>query len=104
VYVLLGGKYTTFRRMTQELAKEIVPRLGKPYYPNLTLNPLRQKSLFPTFGPKPQVTLDLIKKVIQEERVTTLEDLLKRRLSVIKDLQSNDSIQGLSVNEIKNLF
>src|SRR3989344_5148173 len=48
-YVLLGGKYTTFRRMTQEIAQELVPRLGKRYQPNLTLNPLRQKSLMPTF-------------------------------------------------------
>ena len=57
-YVLLGGKYTTFRRMTQEIARELVPRLGYRYSPNLTLNPLRQKSIMPTFGAQPKLTLD----------------------------------------------
>lgn len=103
-YVLIGGKYTTFRRMTQELASEISNRLGKRYNPNLTLNDLRQKSLYPTFGKKPQVTMDLIKKIIKTEKVQTFEDLMKRRLSVLEDLETLNEFQGIEISEIKKLF
>lgn len=103
-YVLIGGKYTTFRRMVQEIAQEIVPKLGKRYSPNLTLNPLRQKSLMPTFGERPEITLNLIKKVIAREYVTTFEDLIKRRLSLLEETQDLQSINGIPVAEIKSLL
>jgi glycerol-3-phosphate dehydrogenase len=103
-YVLLGGKYTTFRRMTQDLAKEIVPRLGKIYRPNLTMNPLRQKSLMPTFGKKPPLSPELVKKIIAQENVTTFEDLVQRRLSMVEDPASLKDVMGIPVGEIKTLF
>jgi glycerol-3-phosphate dehydrogenase len=103
-YVLLGGKYTTFRRMTQELSREIVPRLGKRYEPNLTLNPLRQKSLMPTFGDKPSLTMDLVKKIIETEKVTTFEDLVQRRLSLIHAPEKLHDIMGLPVEKVRKLF
>ena len=103
-YVLIGGKYTTFRRMTQEIAQELVPRLGKRYSPNLTLNSLRQKSIVPTFGKKPVLTMDLIKKIIQDEKVTTFEDLVKRRLSLLEDPHEIKEIMGIPVEKIKALF
>lgn len=101
-YVILGGKYTTFRRMNQELASEIVPRLGKIYNPNATMEPLRQKSIVPTFGEKPKMTLDLIKKIIRTEKVATYEDLVKRRLSILED--NPKDIMGVPALEVKNLF
>lgn len=103
-YVLIGGKYTTFRRMTQELAREIVPRLGKRYSPNLTLNPLRQRSIVPTFGKKPEITLELIKKIISDEKVTTFEDLITRRLSLLEKPQELKEVMGIPVEKIKALF
>jgi len=103
-YVLIGGKYTTFRRMVQEIAQEIVPKLGKRYSPNLTLNPLRQKSIMPTFGKKPEITLGLIKKIINDEYVTTYEDLVKRRLSLLDEAQDLESIKGIPSDEIKSLL
>jgi glycerol-3-phosphate dehydrogenase len=103
-YVMIGGKYTTFRRMTQELAQEIVPRLGLRYRPNLTLNPLRQHSLMPTFGEKPKLTLSLVKKIIQSEKVKTLDDLIKRRLSIIESTDQAHQIMGIPLEEIKSLF
>lgn len=103
-YVMLGGKYTTFRRMNQELAAEIVPRLGKRYLPNLTLNPLRQKSLIPTFGEKPKLTMDLVKKIIKNELVTTFDDLIKRRLSMVEEPKNLQSVMGLPVDEIRELL
>lgn len=103
-YVLLGGKYTTFRRMNQELAQEIVPRLGLRYQPNLTLNPLRQRSIMPTFGQRPQLTEELLKKIIKSERVTTFDDLVKRRLSLIKRPEDLKDIMGLPVESVKRQF
>jgi glycerol-3-phosphate dehydrogenase len=103
-YVMIGGKYTTFRKMTQELAREIVPRLGKSYHPNFTLNPLRQHSLMPTFGSRPTLTKELLKKIIQEEKVKNLDDLIKRRLSMIEDQKNLTSIMGLPLNDVKEIL
>jgi glycerol-3-phosphate dehydrogenase len=103
-YVLLGGKYTTFRRMTQELAQEIVPRLGKRYLPNLTMNHLRQHSMMPTFGKRPELSLKMVKKIIQEERVTTFEDLITRRLSLTEAPDKLTHVMGIPVEEIKQFF
>jgi glycerol-3-phosphate dehydrogenase len=103
-YVMIGGKYTTFRKMTQELAREIVPRLGKRYKPNETLNPLRQHSLMPTFGKKPKLSLELIKRIIKDERVTTFEDLIKRRLSILEDPHHLTDVMGIPVADVKALF
>lgn len=103
-YVMIGGKYTTFRRMNQELAQEIVARLDKTYKPNLTLNQLRQKSIVPTFGEKPKLTMDLVKQIIKREKVTTFEDLIKRRLSILEDPHNLKDVMGLPVDEVKALF
>ncbi len=103
-YVMLGGKYTTFRKMCQELASEIVPRLGRRYRPNLTLNPLRQKSIIPTFGEKPALTVSMVKEIIQKERVTTFDDLIKRRLSLLEETSDLTNVMGLPVQEIRSLF
>lgn len=103
-YVLLGGKYTTFRKMTQELASEIVPRLGKRYQPNLTLNPLRQRSIIPTFGDKPELTLEMVKEIIKQERVTTFEDLVQRRLSLLEVPGKLQDVMGIPTEKIKALF
>jgi len=103
-YVMIGGKYTTFRRMTQELAQEIVPRLGLRYKPNLTLNPLRQHSVMPTFGKKPELSLEMVKKIIITERVKTMEDLVKRRLTIIESTEGLNTIMGIPLEEIKPLL
>lgn len=103
-YVMIGGKYTTFRKMTQELAREIVPRLGKSYHPNLTLNPLRQHSLIPTFGEKPKLNVELLKKIIIEEKVKTIDDLIKRRLSIIQDTKSLPDVMGLPLKEVQDVL
>ncbi len=103
-YVMIGGKYTTFRKMTQEIAREIVPRLGKRYKPNETLNPLRQHSLMPTFGKKPKLSLELITRIIKDERVTTFEDLVKRRLSILEDPHHLTNVMGIPVADVKALF
>jgi len=103
-YVLLGGKYTTFRRMTQEIAQELVPRLGRRYSPALTLNHLRQKSVMPTFGKQPTLTLSMIKTIIATELVTTFDDLIKRRLSILEEPHQLKDVMGVPVEDVKALF
>jgi glycerol-3-phosphate dehydrogenase len=103
-YVMIGGKYTTFRKMTQELAQEIVPRLGRRYKPNLTLNPLRQHSIMPTFGTQPKLTIEMVKRIITQEKVTTFDDLVKRRLSLLEDPQNMKDVMGIPVEEVRALF
>lgn len=103
-YVMIGGKYTTFRKMTQELAREIVPRLGLRYKPNLTLNPLRQHSLMPTFGTKPVLTLEMIKKIIETEKVVTFEDLVSRRLSLLENPHQMKDVMGIPADQVRALF
>jgi glycerol-3-phosphate dehydrogenase len=103
-YVMIGGKYTTFRKMTQELAREIVPRLGLRYKPNLTLNPLRQHSIMPTFGKQPKLTLDMVKNIIATEKVTTFDDLVMRRLSLLEHPSNIKDVMGIPADQIKALF
>lgn len=81
-YVLLGGKYTTFRRMAQDVCRELVPRLGVAYRAHLTLAPLRRTSMVGTFE-NLTVTAAKIQEIIRFEHVRTMEDLLHRRLSLI---------------------
>jgi glycerol-3-phosphate dehydrogenase len=103
-YVMIGGKYTTFRKMTQELAQEIVPRLGLRYKPNLTLNALRQHSIMPTFGKQPKLTIEMVKKIIKTEKVKTFEDLVIRRLSLLDDPHHLTDVMGIPVEEVRALF
>lgn len=102
-YVLLGGKYTTFRRMAQDLCKQLVPRLGKSYNANLTLNPLRKTSTVATFTQR-QINAENITKIIKDEKVQTLEDLIKRRLSFTEDVQNIESLAGKNLSEWQELI
>lgn len=41
VYVILGGKYTTFRSMAADLAARIIRKRNRPYNPALSMQPFR---------------------------------------------------------------
>jgi hypothetical protein len=58
----------------------------------------------PTFGKQPELTLDLVKKIIKQEQVKSFEDLIKRRLSMIEKHDELNSIMGIPVEKIKALF
>jgi glycerol-3-phosphate dehydrogenase len=108
-YVLLGGKYTTFRRMAQDVCRELIPRLGLAYKDHLTLNRLRRISTVPTFTSSTEanpLNLDTttIKKIITNEKVRTYEDLTYRRLSWIKTPESYDEIQGIQRKDIEKII
>jgi glycerol-3-phosphate dehydrogenase len=84
LHFILGGKYTTFRVMVQNVAERIVSDSGTSYNISKTLNPLRQKSIIPSFGPK-DITLDKAKLILQNEKVRTINDLIVGRLGIASD-------------------
>ncbi len=98
-YVMIGGKYTTFRRMCQELASEIVPRLEKRYEPNKTLNHLRVHSTVGTFQNN-EITPEAVKCIVSTEKVRTFEDLFKRRLSKLEGFTEETRIAGLTAKDL----
>lgn len=102
-YVLLGGKYTTFRRMAQDVCRELVPRLGLAYRDHLTLSPLRKTSIVGTFTNN-EVSSERIKSVIKNEKVRTWEDLITRRLSWLSPPETYHNIAGLSRDEIEKMI
>jgi glycerol-3-phosphate dehydrogenase len=81
IHVLVGGKYTTFRRMAQDLNKLLFKELDRPYNKNLTKNIFRASSIVKNPFSKP-ITCEDIDKIIETEFVRTKEDLIKRRLSL----------------------
>lgn len=77
--VVLGGKYTTFRVMAQDLLRPVMKRLQKAYDTNRTLAPLRRPSIVPPFSPV-QLDQTQVDRIYLEERARTQEDVIKRRL------------------------
>ena len=78
-FVIIGGKYTTFRVMVQDIARPIVLNNGKSYNNNLTMNPFAKESKILSFKEN-ELNREIIDKVIAEEQVQQFEDLLIRRL------------------------
>ncbi len=96
LYVLVGGKYTTFRKMAQDLNKIIFKKLHIKHEKDLTLNPLRTTSVIKNpFDQKVSIT-DL-KTILDREKVRTRDDLINRRLSLPTLRHFNDQ-------ELENLL
>jgi len=81
-YVIIGGKYTTFRSMVLDLSSEILHRFGISHNPTTTIKPLRQKSLQLPFAPI-AITEELKLEIQNTELVRTPEDLYLRRLDLL---------------------
>jgi len=80
-YVLLGGKYTTFRIMAQDVVSPLLHKMNKPYLAELTLQPLRAAS---KIEPWKEVKLnrEILRDIITKELPRNEEDLIKRRLGI----------------------
>lgn len=85
-YVIIGGKYTTFRVMGQEICRNIVQKLGGSYNQNKTLSTLRRPSKILSFRPcKMKVALlnkEKLEEIINTEHVRTFSDLIHRRIGI----------------------
>ncbi|MBT7610975.1 MAG: glycerol-3-phosphate dehydrogenase/oxidase [Bacteriovoracaceae bacterium] len=83
LHIILGGKYTTFRVMGQEISRTIVQSFNKVFNSSLTKRPLRQRSIvLPFDNLKKDLTSMDLENIIQKEHVRTLEDLKIRRLGL----------------------
>jgi glycerol-3-phosphate dehydrogenase len=83
LHVILGGKYTTFRVMGQEISRTIVQSLNKVFNSSLSKKKLRQQSIvLPFEKTDDRLTSEDITKIIKNEYVRTVEDLTERRLGL----------------------
>jgi len=82
VHVIVGGKYTTFRVMGQDISRLITQRYEGIYNPSKTKEPLKHHSKMASFASSTTVTPELIIDILKTEKVRTFQDLIRRRLSL----------------------
>lgn len=77
-YALVGGKYTTFRVMAQDVVRPLLHQMNKSYNPSLTLtSPMTQR----TYIGKKLPTQFELQSILKEQTPRTLEDLTLRRIA-----------------------
>lgn len=81
VHVLMGGKYTTFRTMAQDVVENLCAKRRRPYSREKTKQRLKQKSVLSPFQ-QLNITQDHLIQILMHERVRTFEDLLVRRMGI----------------------
>lgn len=78
-FVLLGGKYTTFRVMARDVVEPLLHKMKLSYRPELSLSPLRRKSHI-----LPWKDFDFSKEtfenIMRDEFPKTMEDFMYRRV------------------------
>ncbi len=82
MHVIIGGKYTTFRKMVQETAESICHFLGRSYNSHATIDILKRPSIFPAFEDNRKLLPETIEEIIHTESIRKWEDLLFRRIGV----------------------
>lgn len=103
IFVIAGGKYTTFRVMGQEVTKNILNQSQKPYSSLKSLSPLRVSSIVK--DPKNwEPNLDDIKKIIKYEMPRTQEDLIYRRIGIHSETEWNLTYPNTSYANVKELL
>lgn len=88
-YVIVGGKYTTFRVMGQSISQEISHKNRKSYNPDKSQEPLRQISVINSFDWHCPNEEELV-EIMRTELPRTFNDLVSRRLSIISKRAWND--------------
>lgn len=81
VGVIIGGKYTTFRVMAQDIIAPVMKRLNRAYDPNRSKQPLRRPSISLPFKQQ-KFDRPMLEQILKHENVKTLEDLVVRRLGL----------------------
>ena len=81
LYVIVGGKYTSFRLMAQAVNKCLTNKHAYCYNPVASLTPLTQHCCLPPFKDF-TLSWELIENILNKELVRTFDDLLIRRLGI----------------------
>lgn len=84
IFVIAGGKYTTFRTMGQEITRNILQNYEKSYNHELTLMPLNTQHIVPPSIKRQhhKLNMEVLENIIKTELPKTFEDLIKRRLAL----------------------
>ncbi len=92
-FVIIGGKYTTFRVMASDVVKMLFSKLKKTYHPERSLSPFRQRS---HCLPWQALELDAqkLKSIVETEFPKTFDDLILRRLG-IWNLEHHPQVKAL---------
>ncbi len=104
-YVIAGGKYTTFRVMASDITKKVFKDNNQSYDKSLSKTEFTKKSLLADIHSQ-KVNLEMIEKIIEQEQVHSLEDLIKRRLSLysLDQYQEKQDLEKLmTVSAVKEL-
>lgn len=96
IQVILGGKYTTFRVMAQDIVRPIMRRLNIPYNNKKTLRPLKYRMTVPAFESK-EISGEDIERILACERPVTFDDFMTRRVGIfgpkhLEDLEQLDDV------------
>lgn len=100
IFILLGGKYTTFRIMAQDVVRPLLHKMKMAYRDDLTLRPLRRESHVLPWKDF-SLTKELIEKILVDEFPKTEEDLIYRRLGFNSEKEYNQmkkQIDNLNLN------
>lgn len=102
IYVIAGGKYTTFRVMAQDVCKKVLKSINVKYNKLLSRSPFEVKSILAgadNYTPNKEELIEIIKK----EQPQSIEDLILRRLSLYSIEQAKDpeKLKEL-IEEVKN--
>jgi glycerol-3-phosphate dehydrogenase len=81
VGVIIGGKYTTFRVMAQDIMGPIMKRLHLTYDLDRSKRPLRRPSASLPFKLQ-AFDREMLENILKNEQVKTLDDLVVRRLGL----------------------
>lgn len=81
LFAITGGKYTTFRKMAQDLNSELFAQNGWSYNKSLSLSPLKAVSIISDPHLK-TIEKHELKKIQEKELIRTKSDLIERRLSL----------------------
>lgn len=94
-FVLLGGKYTTFRVMAEDLVAPLMHKMGLAYQRDLSTQPLRRTSHILPWKPI-DLTEETIQNIINDEFPKNLDDLIIRRLGVHEDHLYKETLQKVT--------
>lgn len=97
-YVIVGGKFTTFRVMGQGITRDICHKHGKSFNADYSKQTLRARSVVTPYNWRVPNKDELI-KICKNEFPKTFEDLVVRRLSIQSRKIWNLRANGIEFNE-----
>ena len=96
MFIIVGGKYTTFRVMAQDLVRSLFQHKGQAYRAHLSCLPLKKKSMVSSFE-NTHLSKEIIEDIIKNEFPRTLNDLILRRIGIRSYKESSSHIRDIIV-------